>query len=133
MSVKWTLSIFCVCLLSVEGVSAQPVDIGADSRAKAQLLDSYMSTIRQIVFVKHSRRRGEHYAYTEALTDAYSNDQERHVKWHAWDPGTSLCLLTVNDDCTTKTDILLASPDGMIRDPDVSFDGKKILFSWKKE
>jgi hypothetical protein len=132
MPVKWVLSVFCFFFLSLEGLIAQPVDIGADSRAKAQLLDPYISAIKQIVFVKHSRKRGEHYAYTEALTDAYSNDKERQIKWHAWYPGTSLCLLTVNDDCSTKTDILFDSPDGMIRDPDVSFDGKKILFAWKK-
>jgi hypothetical protein len=113
-------------------VIAQPVDIGDDSRAKAQLLDPYMSAIRQVVFAKHSRKRGEHYAYTEALSDAYSNDKERYMKWHAWQPGSSLCLLTINNDYTTKLDILLDSPDGMIRDPDVSFDGQKILFSWKK-
>ncbi|MCP4783063.1 MAG: hypothetical protein GY903_08650 [Fuerstiella sp.] len=132
MPVKYILAVLYIYLLSPEALIAQPVDIGADSRAKAELLDPYMSAIRKIVFVKHSRKRGEHYAYTEALSDAYSNDKERYVKWHAWYPGTSLCLLTVNDDCTTRTEILLDSPNGMIRDPDVSFDGKKILFSWKK-
>ena len=127
MSTKWVLSVFCFCLLSLEGLIAQPVDIGADSRAKAQLLGPYRSSIRQIVFVKHSRKRGEHYAYTEALSDAYAND-----KWRAWQPGSELCLLTINNDYTTRLDTLLSSPDGMIRDPDVSFDGKKILFAWKK-
>jgi hypothetical protein len=116
----------------IKGLCAQPVDIGADKGAKAQLLEPYMSDIKQIVFVKHSRKRGEHYAYTEALSDAYSNDRERSMKWRAWYPGTSLCLLTINNNYSTKTEILFDSPNGMIRDPDVSFDGKKILFSWKK-
>jgi len=127
MLAKWVLSAFCFYLLSLEGLIAQPVDIGADSRAKAQLLGPHMSAIRQVVFVKHSRKRGEHYAYTEALSDAYVND-----KWRAWYPGSALCLLTVNNDYTTTLDTLLFSPDGMIRDPDVSFDGQEILFAWKK-
>tara|TARA_R110002050_G_scaffold171837_1_gene303952 strand:+ start:27875 stop:30040 length:2166 start_codon:yes stop_codon:yes gene_type:complete len=110
-----------------EGLIAQPIDIGEDKGVKAQLLDPWLSAIRQIVFVKHSRQRGEHYAYTEALSDAYASD-----KWRAWYPGSELCLLTVNNDYTTRLETLLSSPDGMIRDPDVSFDGKKILFAWKK-
>ena len=132
MSAKWVLSVLCFFLLSQEGLMAQPVDIGADSQAKTQLLGPYISAIKQVVFVKHARKRGEHYAYTEALSDAYSNDKERYAKWHAWYPGSELCLLTVNDDCTTRLETLLSSPDGVIRDPDVSFDGKKILFAWKK-
>jgi len=37
MPAKWVLSVFCFYFLCLEGLIAQPVDIGNDNRAKAQL------------------------------------------------------------------------------------------------
>ena len=77
----------------------------------------------KIVFTKHSNLGGSHYAYTEGLSDAQA---ERHFH-----PGTSLCMLEIKDGQVEIT-TLLDDRKGVIRDPDVSWDGKRILFSWKK-
>jgi hypothetical protein len=77
----------------------------------------------KIVFTKHYDMGGSHYAYTEGQSDAQA---ERHFK-----PGTSLCLLELGETLgTVRT--LLDDAGGVIRDPDVSFDGERILFAWKK-
>lgn len=80
--------------------------------------------LKQFVFTKHFDMGGSHYAYTEALSDAH---EERKFK-----PGSALCLFSLNDSLTGDIDTLLADPNGVIRDPDISFDGSRILFSWKK-
>lgn len=83
------------------------------------LLDRKMA----IVFTKHHNLGGSHYAYTEAQSDAQA---ERHFM-----PNGKLCLITMDSLFgTLKT--LVDDPKGMIRDPDVSYDGRKILFAWKK-
>lgn len=85
----------------------------------AKLLERH----QKIVFTKHFIMGGSHYAYTEGQSDAQA---ERSFK-----AGTSLCILEMNGLYgTVKT--LIKDPKGVIRDPDVSFDGKRILFAWKK-
>ena len=68
---------------------------------------------------------GSHYAYTEGLSDA---QRERHFK-----PGTALCILDMSGGYYGNVYTLIEDPKGVIRDPDVSYDGKRILFSWKKD
>ncbi|MBT3200009.1 MAG: hypothetical protein HN350_08830 [Phycisphaerales bacterium] len=78
---------------------------------------------KKIVFTRHYEMGGSHYAYTEGLSDA---QRERHFK-----PGSALCLLDVSGD-KPMVETLIDDPKGVIRDPDVSYDGKRILFAWKK-
>jgi len=78
---------------------------------------------RRIVFTKHYDMGGSHYTYTEGQSDAQA---ERHFH-----PGSSLCLLEL-DGATVKVHTLLDDPKGVLRDPDVSYDGRRVLFSWKK-
>jgi hypothetical protein len=77
----------------------------------------------KIVFTKHYNIGGSHYAYTEGVSDAM---RERHFT-----PGTSLCLWEAQG-LRGKVRTLINDPNGVIRDPDVSYDGKRILFAWKK-
>ena len=77
----------------------------------------------RIVFTKHFNMGGSHYAYTEAQSDAQA---ERNFK-----PGTSLCILKM-EGLYGIVETLIDDPKGVIRDPAVSYDGKSILFSWKK-
>jgi hypothetical protein len=46
-------------------------------------------------------------------------------------PGSAICMLDLSKPYRAEV-TLLEDPGGMIRDPDVSFDGRRILFSWKK-
>lgn len=77
----------------------------------------------RIVFTKHYNLGGSHYAYTEGLSDAQS---ERHFV-----PGAALCLLEFEKG-EARVRTLLGSEEGVIRDPDVSWDGARVLFSWKQ-
>ncbi len=77
----------------------------------------------EIVYTKHYNLGGSHYAYTEGQSDAQS---ESH--FHG---GSSLCIMKIKDSSVSFRTIL-EDPKGVIRDPDVSFDGERILFAWKK-
>ena len=79
--------------------------------------------LRKVVFTKHYDLGGSHYAYTEGQSDAQA---ERHFV-----PGSALCLLEVENG-VARVRTLLEDPHGVIRDPDTSCDGNRILFSWKK-
>ncbi|MDO5114365.1 MAG: hypothetical protein Q4E67_08295, partial [Planctomycetia bacterium] len=76
------------------------------------------------VFTKHFNMGGSHYAYTEGLSDAQAERQ--------FAAGTALCLLECQADGEWVQRDLIVDEKGVIRDPVVTFDGRKIIFSWKK-
>lgn len=86
-------------------------------------LEPYRNRIRRLVFTKHYDFGGSHYAYTEGQSDA---QRERHFQ-----AGSALCVLD-SDGPWGTVNALLEDPGGVIRDPDVSFDGRRVLFAWKK-
>ena len=90
---------------------------------RAKRLQQLAAKARQIVFTKHYTLGGSHYAYTEGQSDAQA---ERHFT-----PRSALCLLEI-DGGQVKVRTLLDDPKGVIRDPDVSHDGRRVVFAWKK-
>lgn len=90
---------------------------------RAQRLQLLLARQQKVVFTKHFNIGGSHYAYTEALSDV---DHERN-----FEPGASLCVLRM-DSLYGTVETLIEDAHGVIRDPDVSYDGRAILFSWKK-
>jgi len=90
---------------------------------RARRLRPLLASCARIVFTKHYNLGGSHYAYTEGQSDAQA---ERSFR-----AGTALCVLELDaGGGTVRT--LLADAHGVIRDPDVSYDGKRILLAWKK-
>jgi hypothetical protein len=77
----------------------------------------------QWIFTKHHTLGGSHYAYTEGLSDAQHERQ--------FEPGAALCRLEI-EGARTRVHTLIEDADGVIRDPDVSWDGRQVLFAWKK-
>lgn len=97
--------------------------IRACEKRRGIRLQPLLRKSRKIVFTKHYNIGGSHYAYTEAQSDA--QDERTFV------PGSALCVLEMDGNYGSVI-TLIDDPDGVIRDPDVSFDGRRILFAWKK-
>jgi hypothetical protein len=97
--------------------------VSACERRRVTRLKPLLARFPRIVFTKHHNIGGTHYAYTEAQSDA---QRER-----CFNPGAGLHILEMNG-AYGAVHTLLDDPTGFIRDPDVSLDGRKILFSWKK-
>jgi hypothetical protein len=94
-------------------------------RARRQVrLQPLLARWRQIVFAKHHVMGGSFFAYTEGQSDAQG---ERDFF-----PGSALCLAELSADPLCKVRTLLDDPTGVIRDADVSYDGRRVLFAWKK-
>lgn len=112
--------------------------VGADARWRALYLracqlrrQTRLAALRthtdRIVFTKHYFLSGVvHYAWTDHITDQQYS--ERNVDYRM---GASLHVLTIGEDGEVQMETLLETPTGIIRDPNVSYDGTKIVFSMR--
>ncbi|HOW72142.1 MAG TPA: hypothetical protein PKY77_16205 [Phycisphaerae bacterium] len=115
-------------LEGLDGVSASDprwdeLYLQACARRRSGRLRTLLAGMPRIIFTKHYDLGGSFYAYTEGQSDAQNERQ--------FVPGASLCLLTMKG-LYGEVETLLDEPEGVIRDPDVSWDGRRVLFSWKK-
>lgn len=86
-------------------------------------LATLRTTAPRFAFTRHRTIRPSFFAYTEGQSDAQA---ERHFL-----PGSSLCTMELAaTGVVVRT--LLEDKTGAIRDPAVSWDGKRVLFAWKK-
>ncbi len=93
-----------------------------ESRRGARL-KTVLAQAPKMVFLKHHTVMPSFFAYTEGQSDAQN---ERHFL-----PDSQICLLEI-DGLRARTRTLLSDPNGAIRDPAISYDAKRVLFSWKK-
>ncbi|MBF0199095.1 MAG: hypothetical protein HQL32_15365, partial [Planctomycetes bacterium] len=88
-----------------------------------QRLQKLRQTFPQTLFAKRKMLRPSFYGYSEGLSCANFEMN--------FEPDTALCLLEWQDGEAKITEIL-KDKEGVIRDIEVSYDGKKVLFAWKK-
>ena len=97
-------------------------------KRRLQRLSALAKRVRQIVFTKHYFLSGVvHYAWTEHVTD--EQYRERNPDYRM---GASLNVLNLGDAGDVRMETLLDMPTGIIRDPAVSYDGARILFSMRR-
>ena len=77
----------------------------------------------QFIICRNKVYNTSHYAYTEGETDPGNEDWFR--------AGGELVKLTLVSPTETKEEVLFSTTDGAVRDPDVSADGTKLLFSYR--
>lgn len=93
------------------------------SDRRAYRLKSISKQVPRLAFVKRIPMKPSFYGYTEGQSDAQA---ESHFL-----PGGKLCVMTITPKGCRVED-LLEDPKGVIRDLDVSYDGQRLLFAWKK-
>ncbi len=67
------------------------------------------------------------FAMTNHLTDTVFRECG-----HDYRMGSQLCRMRINRGGTVSTEVLLDCPEGVIRDPCVSYDGDKVAFSMRR-
>ena len=108
------------------------VACAADRDDRARLLGPFREKLRRVVFTKHFDMGGSHYAYTDAVSDEDILNPGGVKKEFNFKPGSSLCMLSMDEGLNVWETTLIHDANGVIRDPDVSYDGTRILFAWKK-
>ncbi len=110
------------------------VALGADGGPcdRKRLLGPFREKLHRVVFTKHFDMGGSHYAYTDAVSDEDVLNPGGARKEFNFKPGSSLCMLSLDEGLNVWETTLIHDANGVIRDPDVSYDGKRILFAWKK-
>ena len=95
-------------------------------------LEELMSQATSFILVRHKQLGNSHYAYTDSISDHSSMNYEEYSYYG----GSKLCLVTLEDNedgTVTVSETVLKNSQGIIRDPDVSEDGTRFVFSWKKD
>ena len=84
---------------------------------------------RQFVYAKHFVFGDcqAMFAMTDHLTDAVFRECGRDYRMNS-----QLCRMTINGDGTVSSEVLLDCPEGVVRDPCVSYDGKTLAFSMRQ-
>lgn len=91
---------------------------------RARRLVPLLARGNRFVFSQHAHV-AHSWKYTEVLSDAHSNRQ-RHFR-----PDSSLNILEL-DGLYGRVRTLIEDRGGILRNPDVSYDGQRLLFAWKK-
>ncbi len=145
LSLLLVLTVFCGAVvifaagegaaLSLSGEAEQGMTYEAGNKKTDVIARIYEETPYYIV-VRHKQLGASHYAYTEALAeDLGSDNKDPEGREAVFNPGSELVLVSIvkeGENYVTYEDVLLESKKGVIRDPDVSADGTKVLFSWKQ-
>ncbi|MBI9016798.1 MAG: hypothetical protein JEZ07_05995 [Phycisphaerae bacterium] len=92
-----------------------------DAMKQEVLLSNPLLTNHPIIFVTHTQYRGDHHN-TATFFPSYNNEYNDGY----FQGGSALKKI---DIATGTVTTLLESPTGVIRDPEVHFDGTKIIFS----
>ena len=115
-----------------EDIGLLRLDAGWRARrmeARRQFLAGFRAVATSFVYVKHLVMGNSIVHATDDLTDA---------SWQEWRGvpdyrgGSQLVLATINADGTVSQEVLLEEPQGVIRDPAVSPDGGRLLFSRRR-
>ncbi|MDO5581823.1 MAG: hypothetical protein Q4G69_11900 [Planctomycetia bacterium] len=99
----------------------------AGARRKIRL-ENVSSFGNEYIFVKHCQLSNQ----PSFASSAFLSDSVYQDRLGDWRMGSQMCKMSVSENGEIKIEELLAAKDGIIRDPCVSFDGKKVLFSMRK-
>ncbi len=99
------------------------VYVTACEHRRVMRLENLRATYPRIVFVKNVELGNAPRGPMSLSRGPY--------KGKPFSPGASICLLDLSG-IYSRVETLVADDTGMLRDPDVSYDGERILFSWKK-
>ncbi|GAJ12599.1 unnamed protein product, partial [marine sediment metagenome] len=106
--------------------------LAACEKRRLARLAPHLKKLQRVVYTRHHDIGGSHYAYTELLASTRPRPR--------YSPRGALCLFEMTGDGLAtggvasekiygKQTVLVDAPRGIIRDPDVSYDGSRILFA----
>lgn len=104
-------------------LAGKPDTLGKLEAWKKKLaLSNPLLAAHEILYVERGQYARDHHNTETLFQSGEINDEK-------FSPGATLKAIRMQTGVTRN---ILDSPTGVIRDPELSFDGKKILFSWRK-
>ena len=123
----WLMRDFGIDGWATNRAMATDADYLAKSRARrAARLRDLAGRVSQFVYVRRKYALG---GDAELHGTALVTDEPVAGRPKNFRKGAELCLLTIRPDGTVSNETLVARPDGMIRDPDLSHDGRTLVFA----
>ena len=95
----------------------------ACEQRRIKRLEAFTADKPEIVFTKYRTLRPSFFAYTEGVSDARAECN--------YIAGGALAKLKMNG-IWAEVETMLTDEEGVVRDPNLHFDGQHLLFSWKK-
>ncbi len=111
---------------------------GADDRWRALYYDA--CALRRQLRLEYVREISDQFLYvkhyvfggTEGLTGiGHVSDAQYHDQTTERRGGSQLCLATIREDGSVAQEVLIDKPEGVIRDPNLSWDGERLVFSMR--
>lgn len=110
------LTVFLSSLITLSSAQLATKPIPLSNKAKEQLAD------KQILYIEREQYANDHHNTATLFQVGEINEDSFY-------PGGAMRIFDVNT-ATTRT--LVELKDGVVRDPELSYDGKKIIFSMRK-
>jgi hypothetical protein len=106
----------------ITGTSSQTDYLTACHWRRVAKLKPFMGNVKKVLYAKHYNMGGAIVGFLSGLSDDRGSN---------WTTGSGLYILNMTD-YYPKPEVLLEDASGVIKDPCVSFDGKKVVFAWTK-
>jgi len=134
------MTVVIVFLFSIIGCLYEKTEAAQSVRTleNSPALESLMEQSTSFILARHYQMGGSQYSYTQALTDESDHgpaDMPGWVSDPVFIPGSKMMFVELKkkgNKVQVSETVLIDSPEGVVRDPEVSTDGSKLLFSWKK-
>jgi hypothetical protein len=107
----------------VTGTSSQTDYLNACHMRRVAKMKPYLKDVKKIVYAKHHNLGGSIVGFLSEL------GSDRGTNWSA---GSGLYIISM-DNYYPKPEVLLEDETGVIKDPNVSYDGTKVVFAWWKK
>jgi hypothetical protein len=124
---QWMAWFWLVCVIGLQVVWAEAasptVQPGLEPLSREAILANAVLTRQPILFVVRKQYKPDHHN-TETMF------QTAEINTAKFEGGSALKALDV---ASGRVRTILASAEGVIRDPEVSFDGRRILFSMRRD
>ncbi|MBN1576818.1 MAG: hypothetical protein JW913_09715 [Chitinispirillaceae bacterium] len=106
----------------ITGTSSREDYLTACHWRRVVKMKPYMGDMKKVLYAKHFNFGGPLVGFLEGIGMARGNE---------WAVGSGLYILNMNTYYPTP-EVLIEDAKGVIKDPCVSFDGKKVIFAWSQ-
>ncbi|MBQ6008713.1 MAG: hypothetical protein IJL17_09240 [Kiritimatiellae bacterium] len=116
-------------VLKATACGRDPAFLADRAQRRRKFLAAFRKDFTQFVYVKHIVMGNSIFHATDDITDASYQEWKSVPDYTVG--GSQLVLATIGEDGAVSQEVLIDKPHGYIRDPNLHFDGKTLVFSMR--